>query len=283
MKNKLLIQCILAGAAIAGTPLFAEGLPFESGEKIAFLGDSITENGTKNPLGYVRLVMDGLKRCGIDAQAVPAGVSGNMSHQMRARLDRDVIRKKPQWMFLSCGVNDAPNGIDNPGLPLEQYTQNINAIIDHCGKSGIKVIILTATPVVEEPEHVANKNLVRYNESLRVIAAVRKLPVIDLNKRFNAVIAQKPDKQKRSLTVDGTHMSPYGDILIAYTILQQLGMNPEKLHQAADAWMNQADGWETKMTLKLSVAEMEKLQKILPEDMSVAEWVNQTVREKIGN
>ncbi len=281
MKTKF-IQCLIAGAAITGSPLMADGLPFKSGEKIAFLGDSITELGSKNPLGYVRLVMDGIKRSGIDAEAVPAGISGNMSHQMRARLERDVISKKPQWMFLSCGVNDAPNGIDNPGLPLEQYTANINAVIDRCNKAGIRVIILTATPVVEEPEHVANKNLVRYNESLRNVAAGRKLPIVDLNKRFNAFIAQKPDKQKRVLTVDGTHMAPYGDILMAYTILQQLGMDTDTLHKAAAAWMEQQDGWQTKMTLKLSVAEMEKIRKNLPEDMTLEEWIHTVVRQNIA-
>ncbi len=281
MKNKF-IPCLIACSAVAASPLAAEALPFKSGDKIAFLGDSITENGTKNPLGYVRLVMDGLKQSGIEAAAVPAGISGQMSRQMLARVDKDIIRKKPQWMFLSCGVNDAPNGIDNPGLPLEEYRKNICEIIRRCGEAGIEVIILTATPVVEEPEHVANKNLVQYNETLRAIAAERKLRIVDLNKRFNEFIARKPDKQKRTLTVDGTHMSPYGDILMAYTILQQLGMDKDLLHKTMESWMNMPEGWQTKMTLKLSVTEMEKLRKMYPEDMTLEDQIHSLIREKTG-
>ena len=100
---------------------------------------------------------------------------------MLARLDKDIIRKKPQWMFLSCGVNGAPNGIDNPGVPLEKYQQNITEILDRCQAAGIKVIILSATMVLEDPSHISNKNLEAYNAFLRKIAAERNLPLADLN------------------------------------------------------------------------------------------------------
>ena len=277
-----IFQCILSvAAASAATVATAAELPFRDGEKIAFLGDSITELGTKNPLGYVNLVMDGLAAAGLEVTAAPAGKSGHTSKNMLARVNRDVISKKPDWMFLSCGVNDAPNGIDNPGIPLEDYKANICSILDRCAKAKIKVIILTATPVVEEPEHVANKNLVAYNETLRAIAAERKLPLVDLSKRFNAFIDKKADKSVRLLTVDGTHMSPYGDILMAYTILQQLGLKPEILHACSTKWLEKKDGWITKMNLSLSVREMEQIKAVLPSGFTLEQWVNSVVREEI--
>jgi len=77
----------------------------KNGDKIAFLGDSITAGGAaKN--GYVTLVMEALKSEGLDVSSVPAGQSGNRSSDMLARLDADVISKQPQWLLLSCGVND---------------------------------------------------------------------------------------------------------------------------------------------------------------------------------
>ena len=63
----------------------------KSGDKIAFLGDSITAGGWGNPVGYVRLVMAGLEANGVKAEAVPAGISGHKSDNMLARLERDVI------------------------------------------------------------------------------------------------------------------------------------------------------------------------------------------------
>ena len=49
-----------------------------SGETIAFVGDSITQFGNR-PDGFIHLVMDGLKCNGINAKAIPAGVSGHKS------------------------------------------------------------------------------------------------------------------------------------------------------------------------------------------------------------
>ena len=51
----------------------------KKGEKIAFLGDSITQLGkSKTPyMGYLHLVIDGLARSGVKAEAVPAGISGH--------------------------------------------------------------------------------------------------------------------------------------------------------------------------------------------------------------
>lgn len=94
-------------------PVEAE-IAVKSGEKIAFLGDSITAGGWSSPAGYVRLVIAGLAANGVTAEAVPAGISGHKSNQMLARLEKDVLSKKPQWMTLSCGVNDVwhgPNGV----------------------------------------------------------------------------------------------------------------------------------------------------------------------------
>jgi lysophospholipase L1-like esterase len=62
------------------------------GEKVAFLGDSITQAGTRKS-GYVTLVMEALNQEGLELTHIPAGVSGNRSKDMLARLDRDVIIK----------------------------------------------------------------------------------------------------------------------------------------------------------------------------------------------
>ena len=104
--------------ALALGPLLnaqATGLAIKSGESIAFLGDSITAGGARGPAGYCQLVVRGLALAGVQAKMLPAGVSGHKSNQMLARLQRDVLAKNPDWMTLSCGVNDVwhgKNGVD---------------------------------------------------------------------------------------------------------------------------------------------------------------------------
>src|SRR5581483_2334806 len=85
-------------------------------DKVAFLGDSITAQGWGNPAGYVKLVVAAFEANGIKITPVPAGIGGHKSNDMLARVDRDVLSKKPQWMTLSCGVNDVWHG--NKGVPL---------------------------------------------------------------------------------------------------------------------------------------------------------------------
>ena len=208
-------------------PIFlAVALPFANGERIAFLGDSITQLGTDDPRGWVNHVERAIRAETPEVSFVQAGISGNTSRDMLARVERDVLSRKPNWMFFSCGVNDAPNGYTdermNKGVPLAEYRTNLSAIFDKCDKRGVKVIVLSQTPVVEEPEHVANANLGAYNAALRELALKRGYRYLDPGAAIRAAIARKTDTSKRTLTVDGTHLNDAGNRIYADTVLKEL-------------------------------------------------------------
>lgn len=98
---------VVAAAVACVSAAFASGeLLVKSGDTLAFLGDSITQQGQESPGGYVSLVLRSLAVEGVYVKPVKAGVSGHKSNDMLARLDRDVLSKKPKVMTLSCGVND---------------------------------------------------------------------------------------------------------------------------------------------------------------------------------
>ena len=223
----------------------------KSGEKIAFLGDSITAGGWGNPLGYVRLVMAGLEANGVKAEAVPAGISGHKSDNMLARLERDVISKKPQWMTLSCGVNDVWHGKN--GVALDEaalssgdfgaggaargtYKKNIAEIVDKAEGAGIKVVLLTATVIHEKLDNAENAKLAPYNDSLRALAREKKLRLADLNAMFQEKIKAEDKPTQKVLTSDGVHMALEGDKLMATGVLQALGLDAAQLKTANDAW-----------------------------------------------
>ena len=163
----------------------------KNGEKIAFLGDSITQLGkNKAPyMGYLHLVIDGLNRSGIKASMVPAGISGHKSTQMLARVDKDVIGKKPQWMLLSCGVNDVWHG--KRGVALPDYKKNITAIVDKAQKAGIKVVIMTASMIREDAKNKQNTTLKEYNDFLRTLAKEKKCLLADINARMQKEVYSK--------------------------------------------------------------------------------------------
>jgi lysophospholipase L1-like esterase len=225
---------VLAASTLAIAASAAEPVKVKEGDKIAFLGDSITQLGDR-PTGYVNLVMKGLEVVGVPAVKIAAGISGHKSDNMRGRLQRDVLDKHPQWMTLSCGVNDVWHGAR--GVPLDAYKANISNILDRCAEAGIKVVILTATMIHENPDNDNNKKLAAYNDFLRQEAAARKLPLADLNAQMQELLKTYPPEVKgNKLTVDGVHMAWDGNRMMARGILLALGVPEEKIPEIEKAW-----------------------------------------------
>jgi len=193
MKLRL-VGTVLVVGFIAFAPLHAQDektpeLPISSGQKIAFLGDSITQAGAR-PGGYCQLVIDGLKRQGVEVTGVFAGISGHKSNQMLARLEKDVLSKNPDWMTLSCGVNDVWHGAR--GVALEPYKTNITGIVDAAPAAGVKVMILTATMIKEDQAGDLNQKLLPYNEFLRELAPAKGCLLADLNAEMQTELKTFP-------------------------------------------------------------------------------------------
>ncbi len=242
---------VLAAAAFSLPNVATAEIAVKSGEKIAFLGDSITAGGWGSPAGYVRLVIAGLEANGIKAEPVPAGISGHKSDQMLARLDKDVLSKKPQWMTLSCGVNDVWHG--PRGVPLDDamaksgtyddkvasrgtYQKNITAIIDQATAAGVKPVMLTATVIQENLASKENGLLAPYNDFLRQLAKEKKVPLADLFAMFEERIKAENKPNVKVLTSDGVHMNGEGNKLMAIGVLKALGLNEAELDKAKASW-----------------------------------------------
>jgi lysophospholipase L1-like esterase len=224
----------MAAMVMGSTMALAAELQVKDGQKIAFMGDSITAGGAK-PKGYVSLTIKGLEANGVKATAIPAGISGHKSNQMLARLENDVLSKKPDWMTLSCGVNDVWHGAR--GVSLEDYKVNITKIVDQCQAAGVKVMILTATMIKETQTNELNQKLVPYNEFLRTLATEKKCLLADLNADMQAAIAKAgPDKKGNILTGDGVHMNPAGNEMMALGVLKAFGLSEEQLQKAQKSW-----------------------------------------------
>lgn len=219
------------------TPAFAAesvGVRVESGQKIAFLGDSITAGGMA-PLGYVTLTVAGLKANGVEVTAIGAGVGGHKSNQMLERLERDVLNKKPDWMTLSCGVNDVWHGAG--GVPLDQYKLNMTAIVDKAQAAGVKVVILTATVIGEDLANANNLKLASYNDFLRTLAREKNCPLADLNADFQAILKSAANPGK-ILTGDGVHMNAAGNQVMAKGVLSALGLDAAQVQKAVEYWQD---------------------------------------------
>lgn len=247
MKLKLVLTAVLALSSLCA----AQDLLIKPGETVGFMGDSITQQGWQSGAGYVKLVVAGLEANGVTITPVPAGISGHKSNQMLARLDKDVLSKKPQWMTLSCGVNDVWHG--DRGVPLDQYKKNIGEIVDKCQAANVKVMILTATMISEDADAENNRKLAAYNDFLRELAKEKKLPLADLYADMAAAVkAGGGGKGKPNLlTTDGVHMNTAGNVMMATGVLKAFGLNDEQLAKAKKNWHDIPNAVELKVGLTL--------------------------------
>lgn len=257
----------------------------KNGETIAFLGDSITDMGNWKPGGYLHLVADGLRREGIEITVLPAGHGGDRSTQMLARVETDVIAKHPDWMLLSCGVNDVWHGAR--GVPLPEYERNIRELVRKVRAAGIKVMILTPTLIYEEFESEPNRRLQPYLAFLKQLAAEEGLLLADLNTLMREEIAQYPAAQRKLernvLTGDGVHMNAVGNQMMAEGILRAFGVPAERVKLARAQWDQLPDSMFFTVRAYLSADEFRALrEKANREGLSTQKLLDREVKKLVG-
>ncbi len=211
---------LMMAATAAMLALTADAAILKNGDTVAFMGDSITQQGWGRG-GYVRMCEAAFKANGLDVKIIPAGISGHKSNQMLARLEKDVLEKKPTYMTLSCGVNDVWHGAG--GVPLAQYKENIAKIVEKTLAAGVKPIILTATMIGEDAENDNNKKLAAYNDFLRAFAKEKSLTLVDLNAIMQREVADcraKNGNKGTCRTTDGVHMNFLGNRMMTTAILK---------------------------------------------------------------
>ncbi len=208
-------------------------LQVKNGDSVAFLGDSITAYGNVAPGGYLHLVANGLKAEGVSISIIPAGISGHKSDQMLARVEKDVLVKKPQWMLLSCGVNDVWHG--ERGVQLEAYKTNIAEIVRSAQEAGVKVMLLTSTMIREDQQGAENQKLIAYNDYLRELAEEKGCLLADLNKAMQEAV-EKAKTTGEKITTDGVHMAFGGNKMMAAGILRAFGVEEAKLAKIILTW-----------------------------------------------
>jgi lysophospholipase L1-like esterase len=179
------------------------------GPRIVFFGDSITEAGA-GPHGYVTLARQALAAASPDTppEVIGAGISGNRVPDLLARLDRDVLARKPDVVVIYIGINDVWHSQNGRGTPKGEFEKGLRTLVEKIRAVGGKPVLCTPTVIGE-----------------------KKAPLIDLRAACIAHLAEhnKADAKEGVLTTDGVHLTPAGDQFIAAMMvegLQKAGVVP---------------------------------------------------------
>jgi lysophospholipase L1-like esterase len=206
-------------------------LALQKGDRIVFLGDSITQAGNDHPKGYVQLIRQTLKGRHPDfaIEVIGAGVSGNKVPDLQRRLQKDVLDRKPTLVVVYIGINDVWHGEKDParGTPKDRYEAGLQDVVGRIQDAGARVLLCTPSVIGEKADgsNTNDKKLDEYAEVGRSVARDRKVPVCDLRKEFLAYLKEHNPDNKASgvLTNDGVHLLDTGNAFVAQAILRCLG------------------------------------------------------------
>ena len=204
-----------------------EKMTLRQGDRIIFLGDSITELGVK-PNGYVSLIREELiaRYPDLGIEVIGAGISGNKVADLQNRLVRDVLQKKPTGVVIYIGINDVWHwNLKNlKGTTTEQFESGLREIIARIQYSGSGVILCTPTVIGEKRDssNAQDPMLKEYSQISRKIAKDLNVQLCDLQKSFQDYLAahNAENKEKGILTTDGVHLNDEGNKLVAKELLK---------------------------------------------------------------
>jgi lysophospholipase L1-like esterase len=246
LRSVALTAAMAVAVGIVSKAAAAEPL-VKSGDKVIFLGDSITAGGTW-PGGYITLTALGLKAAGIDIKASNAGVGGNRSREMLARLDRDVLNYKPNWVLVSCGVNDSNTG--EYGVPADEYRDNVAKIVERSQAAGAKVMVLTNTVGRED-----------FSQIMRDVVKEKKCVLADLRVPYQKASNDNPWAQMAN---DGVHPNARGYMVMSMCILRAFGLDDGQMAKAEKALLDQPNTFEFSpyVNIRISLRQAKALDEI---------------------
>ncbi len=216
-----------AAPALCGDPT---PIVLKKGDRIVFLGDSITAGGNGGK-GYIQVIRNHLadKKKDLAIECIGAGISGNKVPDLQKRVDKHVIDKKPTIVVIYIGINDVWHGEKNPknGTAPNAFEAGLKEVIGKCTKAGAQVVLCTPSVIGELPGGANNLDgkLDEYANISRKVAKELNLNMCDLRKAFVDNLQANNTQKKAAgiLTTDRVHLNEAGNRLVAQTILKSLG------------------------------------------------------------
>ncbi len=210
---------------------------FEKGDKILFIGDSISDFDRARPVGeglfnawgtsYVADVGATLA-CAypeLGLRVVNMGISGNQVRDLLARWQSDVLDLKPDWVSVLIGINDVWRQFDCPQMPEthvspEEYRAGYEELIQRTLPL-VKGMVLM-TPYFMEPNRAdpMRSRMDQYGQIVRELAQRHGLVFVDLQAGWDQLFQHM---HPCNIAWDRIHPNQIGHMHIARQFLRAVG------------------------------------------------------------
>jgi acyl-CoA thioesterase-1 len=213
---RLIKSCLLLLLALtcSAQPLQANNTS-ESRKRLLVLGDSLAAGyGLAAEEAFPAQLEKALRQAGHDVTVINAGVSGDTTAGGLSRLDW-ALADKPHLVLVELGGNDALRG-----LPPEETRANLDAILEHLGKAGVKILLAG----MQAPRNLGEQYTTAFN---RVYPQLAKQHRVTLYPFFLDGVALEPALNQ----ADGIHPNARGVAVIVARILPVVEAALRALHK----------------------------------------------------
>jgi lysophospholipase L1-like esterase len=195
---------------------------FKSGDRIVFLGDSITEQYQYS--SYIELYLT-TRFPKWNLTFINAGISGDTANGGAGRFQAHVLNEKPTAVTIDFGMNDGGYGAFNPNSN-KNYVAKTEQMLEMAKKNNARVALISPN-AVERRKH---ENYKLYFETqkqfyapLAEIASKFQVPFVDqyavTRSALEKMAVDDPEAKVVNPFPDGVHTAPSGGLLMAHTIL----------------------------------------------------------------
>jgi hypothetical protein len=264
MKLNILKFCsALLLSAGALTPLSAAEFQIRDGDRVVFLGDSITEQRlyttyieayalTRYPdwkLTFRNVGWGGdtswlRQRAHPDEKQLFAASETEQQEMVERSvglgLGRDVLPLQPTFVTVKFGMNDHSYQVFREDI-FRAYARSQKQIAKVLGEKGARVTFLTPQPIEDKRsdpnQDVRNESLRKFSDGLKDVAAKSGANYVDQFDPFMAILlrerASNPDHFIGG--GDAVHPGPVGQTLMAWAVLKGIGAAAEVSRAEIDA------------------------------------------------
>ena len=172
-------------------------------ENLTLIGDSITHGNSS--ANYVKIIQERIKEKGLKYDVINAGINGNTTTDILARIDT-IIKCKPNFATILIGTNDAKNSFNN-GIKIKNdakriqkleedlniYRKNLISIIERLKKdTNAKIALISIPPIGEDFDDPAFKLSLRYANVIKNVVNKQNLVYLPLQEKIIHWLKRNP-------------------------------------------------------------------------------------------
>ena len=242
IHSKALAAAVAIALSASASVAEAQSVPkFKDGDRVILIGDSITHCGHYH--SYIWLYyMTRFPYMRIDME--DAGMGGECSWDMLARLEDEVILRNPTYVTLTFGMNDTGYGdVFNAQDAPEKSKQRVERSLESFRKmeaslakmEGTEIVMIGGSPF-DESSKFTSSTIHGKNDAMRAIIADQKRaaeahgwgfvdfhdPMVEISRR-----EQEKDSTFTFCRLDRVHPDCDGQMVMAYLFLKAQGHGGE--------------------------------------------------------